>query len=131
MQVKPYVLGEDYPEICEWWRAHSQPHVPCHALPATGAIAHQDGVKYCAGFLYRCEANWGWLEWVVTNPKSPILKRKAALDLLVGHLVTTAKSLGIENMIATLGNENLMRLYEKHGFKRGSFGVTEMHWRVS
>lgn len=129
LSVRPYELGRDYPDICEWWRGHGWAYVPAHLLPRVGLIIESDdGQKLCAGFLYTAESSWGWLEWVVTNPQGPMRYRKDAVDLLVSSLVDIARASGMERIISSLHRKSLIRIFEKHGFRKGDVGATEMVW---
>lgn len=129
MTIRPFNMETDYAMVCEWWKGHGWPEIPSDALPKVGFIVSDEGKDICAGFLYLCESAWGWLEWVVTNPKGPILKRKAGLDVLVNHAVEMASRLGVKRILSSLQNENLISLYEKSGFKKMDTGMTNLLWR--
>jgi hypothetical protein len=126
---KPFEKGSDYPDICEWWRAHQFQYVPLKALPRVGVvIVDETGLKHCAGFLYTAESGWGWLEWVVANPAAPLKQKKEAINLLVQSLTNIAKGAGIERMISSLHSKGLVKIFENNGFRQGDSNATEMIW---
>lgn len=128
MRPRAFEVVKDYPDICEWWRAHRFRYVPLDALPRVGVVVEDDQHKYCAGFLYTAEAGWGWLEWVVTNPESPYRQRPEALKVLVKSLTEIARSAGISRMISSLHSKGLIEIFEQNGFRRGDAGAQEMLW---
>ena len=126
LTIRPYEMGRDYPEICEWWRAHQWQYIPTHRLPKVGFIVESEGVKICAGFLYLMEAGWTMLEWLVTNPNSPVLARKPALELIATTAKEVAKGYGAESVFSSVANENLAKLLQGQGFKVGDMNMTNL-----
>lgn len=126
MHARPFHLGSDYPEICEWWRARKFPMVPLNQLSNMGIVIEEDGVKYCAGWVYVTNSALGWFEFVVSNPESPFRKRKDALIYLVNEAQKVAKAAGIGLLFATLENKNLIKLYLDHGFHKGDVNMTNL-----
>lgn len=117
LKCRLFDFGEDYPEVCEWWRAHKWHYLPTHALSKVGFLVHDEKVKYCVGWLYSQDSSIGVFEWVTTNPKSPLLGRKQAIELLVTNVISAAKNMGMRTIFSSLRNENLVSLYSRCGFK--------------
>lgn len=130
MKARPFQLGRDYPEICEWWRTHGFAMIPLAQLSSRGIVVEEGGNKYCAGWVYTTDSKLGWLEWVVTNPESPIKRRKAGLECLVTEALKLGTALGIENLFASVSNKNLIKLYLSQGFTQGDTGMTNLIARL-
>jgi hypothetical protein len=134
MKTRPYVLGKDFPEICEWWRARKWQAPPCDSMPQAGVVAESDdGVKLAAVFYYNCEGPWVWLDYVVTNPDAPLRARSAAIELVIASALDEVRkgkrAFGFEpRAITCTGNENLVRIFEKHGFVKGDSLMTTLVW---
>jgi hypothetical protein len=125
--VRPFEIGRDFPEICEWWRARGWPGVVFDALPINGLIVEDtSGVKFAAIFVYFVEGAWAWMDYLVSNPGSPLRMRPKAIDFLVGEALAFAKRRGCERVITCLSNENLINMHERHGFRVGDSGMTTM-----
>lgn len=129
---RQFDFQKDYWEVCEWWRTHKWPFIPTHALSDNGVIIYdKDGTKYCCGWLYRMDCSVGMLEWVVTNPKSPIMNRKPSLELLVRCVLAAAKNVGMTSVYSSLKNKNLVKLFSSNGFEVTEEKMTNMIARVS
>jgi len=113
--------------IAKWWAAHNWPVIPRHALPKHGAVIEgEDGEGICAGFIYRTDSAIAWVEFVVSNPKVTLRKRRDALDDLVGCLKQMGKALGHNMFFVSLASRGLMKIYAKHGFVRTDKTMTNM-----
>jgi hypothetical protein len=133
LKTRLFQFQRDYPELCEWWRAREAQgwrYIPSSALPKIGIVVEDSEHKYCVCFVYLCESNWAWLEWVTTNPASPLRRRREALELLLRTARDAWQRAGCQNVVSSLNNENLMELYEGIGFRRGQGGMTDMIWRA-
>lgn len=130
MRSRLFEITKDYPEICEWWRAHKWKYVPLSTLPPSGIVIEDDKHKYCVGWVYSALPKWAWLDWVVTNPESPVMRRKEALELLTKNAFSVGKSFGASHLITVTGNENLISLYEKNGFQVGDKNMTTLIGRI-
>ena len=130
LKCRAFELGKDYPELCEWWRVRKDwTFIPVHALPRNGFVVEGCNTKLAVVFLYICEANWGFMEWLTTNPKGPLKLRKPAIEAAVREAIEFAKSVGIRQVFSITPNENLVSIYEAAGFHRGQSGATEVVWR--
>lgn len=121
----------DYPEICEWWRAraaHGWTYVPLHALPQVGFIAEAEGEKLGCVFVYHGEAGWRWVEWLTTNPACSPRDSLRVINTLLERALEAVRQSGGQFGISSLDNDALIRIFEKHGFRRGGGGMTDMIW---
>lgn len=131
LHSRRFEFDKDYWEVCEWWRQHEWPFIPPHALPDNGVmIVDENGVKYAAGWLYVTDSSMGMFEWLVTNPKSPIMYRKAALELMLQCILAAAKNMGLRSVFSSLKNKNLVKLFNKSGFGPTDTQMTNMIARV-
>lgn len=132
LKIRPYDLGKDYPDLCEWWRARHWPAPPCHDLPTNGVIAEDAEHKYAAVFFYIVEGRWAWIDWLVTNPRAPLRPRPEAVELIVDSALKTIKAIkqaaghDAYRVMTCLENENLIELFERHGFKKGDYDMTTL-----
>ena len=130
MRVRPFEFQRDYPDLCEWWRPRKDwTFVRAEALPRNGFVVENDEHKFAVVFLYLCEAQWGFLEWLTTNPTAPLKPRKEAIRMLVREALVFAKAAERRQVFSVLGNDNLIGLFEEQGFHRGVSG-TELIWRA-
>ncbi len=126
LRIRQFELGRDYPELCEWWRSRGWKALPPETLPAIGLIAEDDTHKFAAIFIYFVESNWAYLEWLVTNPGSPLKKRGAAIDLVIDHALNVMSHAGTQRVHTSLKNKNLIKVFERHGFKVGDTEMTNL-----
>lgn len=130
MKVRPFHFGSDYPEICEWWRARKWPFIPKTHLPINGFVVEHDAVKFAVAWVYFTDSAFAWMEWVTTNPQSPIMRRRRALADLVLHCRDVARAQR-KDLWTTVQNENLIKLYEECGFEMGDTNMTQLIARHS
>lgn len=132
LRVKAFVLGEDYPEICDWWREHGVDYIPPRLLSPMGiVICDADGIKYCAAWvMFVAHTKWGLFEFIVTNPGTPVRRRAEAVALLAETAKETAKAGGVEILTTFTAAKGLGRLLEKHGFRAGNSKMTELYARL-
>jgi hypothetical protein len=131
MTVRPFEFGKDYPEICEWWRARKWPFLTKEMLSDYGLIAESDGIKYCAGWLLVPQSGkMGSLEWIISNPGSPMRRRKESIEALVEGALKVAKGIGLKTVFSALSNENLINIYQSRGFTVTDKNMTNLIARV-
>lgn len=129
LQVRFYVFEQDYPDLCEWWRKRPgwEHGAASKSLPKTGFVVYDsDGVKYGAAFLILGESGWGYLEFLVTNPESPLRLRPKAVELLIHHGIGFAREAGLTQVFTSLGSKSLVRAFERGGFVRAESNMTNM-----
>jgi hypothetical protein len=119
----------DYNEVSNWWEAHKWPTLPIDHLSTLGVIAEDDEWKYAAAWIYKTDSKWGLLEWVVSNPKTPLKKRSSALNYLIETVKKELLALGIETLFTSVKAHGLIRLLEKHGFSVADTGMTNLTLR--
>lgn len=109
-------FGKDYPEVCEWWEKRGHRYVEKELLSGIGIMIEDDEFKYCVGWLYTGDSAFSKFTWVVTNPKSPLKKRKEALVLLAKRALGVAAELGCRAVVASFSSDNLAKIFEENGF---------------
>jgi len=68
--------------------------------------------------------------WVVSNPNSPLMRRKDAIALLAQKALGTAKELGARSVVASFSNENLSKIFNENGFDTVEKNVTNLFARI-
>jgi hypothetical protein len=134
IEIKPYVLGDHYPEICEWWRKRAHQgwtFVPSDHLSSLGLVASIDGKNLAAGWLYLTNSRWALTEFLITNPDaSPKDSIRGLKDVLRG-LEVLALEYGAATLFTSVENEGLRRLLQKEGFEIGGNHMTNLHKRIA
>jgi hypothetical protein len=123
VNVRPFVVGKDYPEICEWWRHYGWRYLPLDALTDTGIVAEIDGKKVCAVWLYFMNSAWMLFEWLVSNPEASARQKMYGTEALVGYAKEIAKTKSLR--LFTFAKQNgLVSLYQKNGLVKCDEGMT-------
>lgn len=130
MQIKAFNIGEDYPQICDWWRGHGWPYIPVHSLPTTGWVSYDEVERYAAGWLYISNSTTAWSEWIVTNPGSNLRKRSEGVKMLISIIKLEAKSRGVQTIVTSLKSGGLIRAYERQGFVKTDEHMTNLVGRI-
>jgi len=130
LNARLFEFGRDYPEVCEWWRARNHRYVEQDLLSKVGIMIEGETNKYCVGWLYMGDSAFAKFTWVVTNPNSPLMRRKEAIALLARKALGTAKALGARSVIASFSNKNLSKIFQDNGFSHVEQGVTNILARI-
>lgn len=131
MEIRKFDPQSDYLKVSAWWEKQGWPSIPLEMLPKTGFIMEDAEGGLCAGWLYKTDSKFAWLEWIVANPARPFELRGRALDVLMLRLVETARSSGFKAVFSSINNERLINRYKKHGFKETEKSMTNMIMRIN
>ena len=118
----------DYDKLVEWWKfwrfpAPAREMLPNNALD--GYMVTYDNKDIVAGFIYRTSSPYlWWIEFIVANPniKDRELREKSIVYLL-DFMTNIIKQLGGKAVYSSINHPNLIKHYEKAGFKKGSKAV--------
>ncbi len=117
---------EDYPMLKDWWDDWKWPEAPLpEMLPSSGVLVYTDVPVY-AGFLYETGTVIGWVEYVVSNKKAPIIDRRGALEYLMTVLGVLAKDRGIKLLLTTTNNSSFVNSLTKIGFDKGDQDLVQL-----
>lgn len=116
LTVRPITLADE-PILTSWWLMHGWEPVGSANWPKNGALASLDGRPLAAAFLYLTDSSMCIVEWVVANPLSDKIERRAAIDLVIGSLVKKAKELGYSFAYTNIVHKRLQKSFEANGFK--------------
>lgn len=94
--IKVFESETDYEDLNSWWQKHGSCAPALRFLPKTGFVVLVDGVKACAGFLYKTDSKLCVFEFVVCNPDVEKEPRGEALDMLIRAAQHWAKSNNFE-----------------------------------
>lgn len=101
----------------EWLALHQLDTGLIFDLPRIGFIAEQDGIFYAAGFLRGLEACESMLlDGLMANPKTFGKIRSNAIDRVVEALITQAKKMGIDQILAFSTDKGTIKRSKRHGF---------------
>ncbi len=131
MKARIFDKASEYLEVVEWWKKHGWAPVPVEYLPAIGIVIEDDKHKYCVGWLYLMGAPIAWMEWIVTNPNAPAIRRAKALSVLVDTVLNIAKDSGVKVVFSSVKHEGLEGLYKKKGFSVTDTDVTHLIARLN
>lgn len=117
-QARPFNKLSDYPVLMGFWKAHKWSPPPASDLPPTGIVVEDvaTGTLLAAGFLYKTDSSFAWLEFIVGNPKADRVPRRLAVDLVIADLSQKAKEMGFKYIYSNLKHKGLIRRYKNHGF---------------
>jgi len=106
-----YLTVEDYSKLVEWWEKWKWTPLAQSSLPDNGeggVMISNEGVDICAGFLYLTNSDFGWIEFIVSNPDEKNKEiRKEALTLLIDTLSKLAKDRGCRLILTSVNNKSL------------------------
>jgi hypothetical protein len=120
--VTKFEAEKHYETICSWWASHGWTPLPLGALPKTGFVVP----GYAAGFLYKTDSQFAVMEWIVANPNSDKIGRRAALDAVVAALLKEAETSGYLLVQTSVEHLGLIARYETHGFVKTDTGMSNM-----
>jgi hypothetical protein len=91
-----YFPSEDYPMVCDWWKAHRHPVVPEEFLPDRGVVVlDADDMEVCALWIYfDISTPVCFTERAVTQPGLSIKTAGDALCFGVRSCIEVAVSAG-------------------------------------
>lgn len=87
-----------------------------HDFPKLGFLVFEEDKFIGAGFLRKCEGNVGIFDSYLTDPSLPPKLRDQALEMITKNLVHTAKSIGINRLLAFSVDDNTIVRSQRHGF---------------
>ncbi len=126
MRVRQFQFQTDYEDVKSWWESHGWEPQRKETLPQIGLLAEDNGIKFCAVWLYPSPPTpMAWLEFLVTNPKSPIRQRAMAVKKILRSAGELADSSGLI-LFTSLKSKSLIREYSRAGFIETDTGMTNM-----
>lgn len=115
----------DYEELVRWWKSHGWDALPNEDLPDTGFIANDTAF---ACLYIDIHGRFAMLEWLVTNPDSSARQCLKSINEVLDRCLDMCREIGVKRVYSVLKNENLEKLYQKHGFIKGDTQVCDMIW---
>jgi len=120
---------EEYVTVCSWWGKHGFPIVPPQSLPSTGYMAFNKDYDICAGYLYLMrEGNFGWMEFLVSNPDATKEIKADAFKELIDVITEIAKGMGVEVLLTSCdrSKQKLIDRITSNGFFDGGESVAHL-----
>lgn len=116
MDIIPFSLDAHYDVLRRCLSAwHAYP-TPKSEIPATGFVALYDGYPAAFAFIRLVEGGFGQLDGLTSNRLLPGDIRDQAIDAIVSHLISHAKTMKLKNLTAFSKDENTLKRSVKHGF---------------
>ena len=123
MQLRPWNIDTDYDTLVKWWDQHDFGRVPKEVLPREGMVVEdENNNRICAGGLYMNinEHKFGFMEWVVADPKAKPKLAHKSIKLLIDSLIKLATDKGCVLLYTVTENPGLHKRYVKyHGLSQG------------
>lgn len=117
IQIQEYQSGYyDYLEAMYDSQEYTDAREPSESLPSIGFIAFEGSVPIAAGFLRKIEGNYGMIDSLVTNAQSSSELRHEAIDLIVRHLIKSAKHLKMNSILSFSKDKSTLVRSISHGF---------------
>lgn len=123
-----WLVEEDYPELCKWWKAFRFPAPKQHLLPDNGkcgVMVSKFDTNVCAGFIYFTNSSFALCEYVVSNFDYKEKDRAEALKLLYQTIEQIAKDNGYSVLFSSVRSQPLINKMKDFGWTSGSVS-TEM-----
>lgn len=130
MKVRPFNMETDYETVSGWFEQHGGKPVPSVYLPPTGLVIEDEDNMYGAVWVYLSGTQLAWIEWLVSNPETPLRARYQALKTLMREAVTIGVGAGCTAFFTSVAEAGVRRFYEKMGFSVTETGMTNMVMRV-
>lgn len=132
MIIEKIELEKHFKILKEWWLERGAEVPFKEFFPKTGFIISGDnGVRICAGFLFKTDGNIAIINHIVSNPLPMEKKvRDQAMDLIIEALVSEAMSCDFKLVTAASNVEKLNERYEKHGFIKSDTNETHFGRRI-
>ena len=125
-KLKKFDKEQDYAQVAQWWEAQDFAPIAPECLPETGYI-----VNDCvAGFMYKTDSKFAWIEWIVSDPESNPLVRRASVPILVDTLVEAAREEGFTRIISSIEHPSLKKVYTEAGAIEADQNMTNYIWRL-
>lgn len=124
IRIELFDPQKHYETVCQWWAAQGWPKLPLTHLPQTGVIVFSGDSPAAAGWIYKTDSAYCWLEYIVANPDVRGEARASAISTLVSSAKCIAKVMGFQSCIMWLENESLAKRISAHGFEPTDKGVT-------
>lgn len=122
MQARPFSFHNDYATLQLWWAAHGWEAVPPDHLPEVGFIIND----LVAGFIYKTDSAFCWLEFIISNPDSHEDERSRALDCLLHACVEWVSKSRFKTILSTIKHKRLIEHYKQVGFIQADTEMSTM-----
>lgn len=119
MKLVEFNLFQHYELINSWLRDYNKTPQPLSSFPAIGYVAYNEDHPIAAGFLRRVEGGYAQIDGVIANrnvQKDRPKDRTTGIDLVIEQLLTRAKELKIDHVIAFTGDKIVLERSFTHGF---------------
>lgn len=122
MQARPFNFDHDYPKLQLWWAAHGWEAIPPDHLPEVGFVVDD----IVAGFVYKTDSAFCWLEFVISNPETEASERSKALACLLQACVDWVGKSQFKSILSVIKHPKLIDHYKHVGFQQADTDMSTM-----
>lgn len=122
--ISDYDRGAGHYAIITKWLHNREAYMPFpEEIPKYGFMAYYTDAEtkrtkaVAAGFIRMCEGGVGQVDGFCTDPDVDPEIRHICLDVLLNHIINTAKASGVFQLMAFTEDSNTLIRAMKHGFK--------------
>ena len=119
-----FITQKELKEVFEWWKHYGFKQVPVESLPKGGLIVSKDNINLYSCFIYFTDSNIAWLEWVVSNPKAPVDKKKGAFEYMLEVVEVILKLKGMKQIFISTNLPAFKNKLKKNEFEETDSNVT-------
>lgn len=115
----------DLPELSRWYREQGWEDFSDIMFPPLGFMVDD----YAAVWLFKDEeAKFGWISWMVVNPRKNLAIAFKALHFLYERVEQESQQLGLKLLTCTVSHSSLKKLADQHNYVKGDMGLTS-YWK--
>lgn len=114
--IHKYDEEQDLHHINKWLKDRKHPEQDAYDVPDIGYVACFANRPIAAGFLKQMEGENSIFDGLCSNPLATSEFRNIALDMVVGAIITLAKSRGIKQIIGWSIDEGTLKRAYRHDF---------------
>lgn len=107
------VIPDDYPVVCDWWKAWRWPAVPRDFLSDRGLMVEEGGIPLCAAWIFTTNSPLAYVDWYVSNPN---VRRPGAVEFLLEACAEEVARVGYKFIYSSVRNPHLLKKMERAGF---------------
>lgn len=122
-----YADKEDYNLVLvKWWKEWGFPVPPAGCLPQRGVMVSDAGGDLYGGYLYVTDGGIGWLEWVVSDRKAAVARKRGALEFLTEVLASLAREAGMKMVFTSTVLPGFVNGLKQCGFEVGDRNIVQL-----
>lgn len=110
------ITKKELKEVFEWWNYYGFEPVPETSLPKLGLIVSKDNINLYSCFVYFTDSDIAWVEWVVSNPKAPVDKKRGAFEYMMEIIEVILRLKGVAKIFTATNLPQFKNKLKKNQF---------------